>query len=227
LEIGGVMNLLVKVLVIVLGVALVPTTAVITAAAKQSSADGPNRVFSGGPLTSGELYSGAEPDWRFLSDVPTLELQLLNPPESRRIWVAEVRGKMYVWSGYMNSFFGKIWKTWPGQAVADGRAVVRIEGIRYERQLKRIQTGDVLDEIAAVISAKYPSQATRAVIDSGDLWVFEVAPRNESVAAAETIVEESALEIVEAMTEEVTEEVVKDTADAVTDEVVVLVGDQS
>jgi hypothetical protein len=217
------MNLLVKVLVIVLGVALVPTTAVITAAAKQSSADGPNRVFSGGPLTSGELYSGAEPDWRFLSDVPTLELQLLNPPESRRIWVAEVRGKMYVWSGYMNSFFGKIWKTWPGQAVADGRAVVRIEGIRYERQLKRIQTGDVLDEIAAVISAKYPSQATRAVIDSGDLWVFEVAPRNESVAAAETIVEESALEIVEAMTEEV----VKDTADAVTDEVVVLVGDQS
>ena len=210
-----------------LGVALVPTTAVITAAAKQSSADGPNRVFSGGPLTSGELYSGAEPDWRFLSDVPTLELQLLNPPESRRIWVAEVRGKMYVWSGYMNSFFGKIWKTWPGQAVADGRAVVRIEGIRYERQLKRIQTGDVLDEIAAVISAKYPSQATRAVIDSGDLWVFEVAPRNESVAAAETIVEESALEIVEAMTEEVTEEVVKDTADAVTDEVVVLVGDQS
>ena len=221
------MNLLVKVLVIVLGVALVPTTAVITAAAKQSSADGPNRVFSGGPLTSGELYSGAEPDWRFLSDVPTLELQLLNPPESRRIWVAEVRGKMYVWSGYMNSFFGKIWKTWPGQAVADGRAVVRIEGIRYERQLKRIQTGDVLDEIAAVISAKYPSQATRAVIDSGDLWVFEVAPRNESVAAAETIVEESALEIVEAMTEEVTEEVVKDTADAVTDEVAVLVGDQS
>ena len=221
------MNLLVKVLVIVLGVALVPTTAVITAAAKQSSADGPNRVFSGGPLTSGELYSGAEPDWRFLSDVPTLELQLLNPPESRRIWVAEVRGKMYVWSGYMNSFFGKIWKTWPGQAVADGRAVVRIEGIRYERQLKRIQTGDVLDEIAAVISAKYPSQATRAVIDSGDLWVFEVAPRNESVAAAETIVEESALEIIEAMTEEVTEEVVKDTADAVTDEVVVLVGDQS
>ena len=221
------MNLLVKILVIVLGVALVPTTAVITAAAKQSSADGPNRVFSGGPLTSGELYSGAEPDWRFLSDVPTLELQLLNPPESRRIWVAEVRGKMYVWSGYMNSFFGKIWKTWPGQAVADGRAVVRIEGIRYERQLKRIQTGDVLDEIAAVISAKYPSQATRAVIDSGDLWVFEVAPRNESVAAAETIVEESALEIVEAMTEEVTEEVVKDTADAVTDEVVVLVGDQS
>ena len=221
------MNLLVKILVIVLGVALVPTTAVITAAAKQSSADGPNRVFSGGPLTSGELYTGAEPDWRFLSDVPTLELQLLNPPESRRIWVAEVRGKMYVWSGYMNSYVGKIWKTWPGQAVADGRAVVRINGTRYERQLKRIQIGDVLDEIAAVISAKYPSQATRAVIDSGDLWVFEVAPRNESVAAAETIVEESALEIVEAMTEEVTEEVVKDTADAVTDEVVVLVGDQS
>ena len=98
--------------------------------------------------------------------------------------MAEVRGKMYVWSGYMNSFFGKIWKTWPGQAVADGRAVVRIDGIRYERQLKRIQSGDVLDEIAAAISAKYPSQATRAVIDSGDLWVFEVAPRNADISSA-------------------------------------------
>jgi hypothetical protein len=93
-----------------------------------------------------------------------------------------VEGKMYVWSGYMNSFFGKIWKTWPGQAVADGRAVVRIEGVRYERQLKRIQTGDVLDAIAATISAKYPSRATRAVIESGDLWIFEVAPRDPEVA---------------------------------------------
>ncbi len=188
------MSLFVKILVIVLGVALVPTTAVITAAAKQSSADGPNRVFSGGPLTSGELYTGAEPDWRFLSDVPTLELQLLNPPESRRIWVAEVRGKMYVWSGYMNSFFGKIWKTWPGQAVADGRAVVRIQGVRYERQLQRIQTGEILDEIAAVISAKYPSQATRAVIESGDLWIFEAAPRSAdepSVAAPVLLGEQS------------------------------------
>jgi hypothetical protein len=165
-----------------LGILLVPTAAVLTAAAKMSSADGPNRVFSGGPLVSGELYAGEEPDWGFLEQVPTVELQLLYPPESRRIWVAEVEGKMYVWSGYMNSFFGKIWKTWPGQAVADGRAVVRIEGVRYERQLKRIQTGDVLDAIAATISAKYPSRATRAVIESGDLWIFEVAPRDPEVA---------------------------------------------
>ena len=176
------MNILVKIVVIVLGILLVPTAAVLTAAAKMSSADGPNRVFSGGLLVSGELYAGAEPDWGFLEQVPTVELQLLNPPESRRIWVAEVEGKMYVWSGYMNSFFGKIWKTWPGQAVADGRAVVRIEGVRYERQLKRIQTGDVLDAIAATISAKYPSRATRAVIESGDLWIFEVAPRDPEVA---------------------------------------------
>jgi hypothetical protein len=59
-----------------------------------------------------------------------------------------------------------------------------MDGIRYERQLKRIQSGDVLDEIAAAISAKYPSQATRAVIDSGDLWVFEVAPRTADVSSA-------------------------------------------
>jgi hypothetical protein len=57
------------------------------------------------------------------------------------------------------------------------------------------------------------------VIDSGDLWVFEVAPRNESITAAEAVVEGSVLENVEAMTQGVTE--------GVTEEMVVVVGDQS
>lgn len=183
------MSILLKSLVLFGSILLVAATAVVTAAVKQSFADGPNRVFSGGPLTSGDLYNGEEPDWRFLDDVPTLELQLLTPPKSRRIWVAEVGGKMYVWSGYMNSFFGKIWKTWPRQAVADGRALVRINGVRYERQLTRIQDGDVLDDVAAAISAKYPSRATRAIIDSGDLWVFVVAARPDVAEIGEAVVE--------------------------------------
>ena len=73
---------------------------------------------------------------------------------------------------------GRLWKHWPIQAERDGRAVIRINGIRYERQLVRIQSGDILDGITAAITSKYPSQTTRAAVESGSAWLFEAAPRN-------------------------------------------------
>ncbi len=156
---------------------LIPVAAVVTAAAKQRFADGPNRVFSGGPLVSGALHSGPEPDWSFVRDVETVELQLLDPPRSRRIWVAEHGGRLYVWSGYMGTTVGRLWKRWPVQAERDGRAVIRIGGTRYERRLVRIESGEVLDGISHAIRDKYPSRVTRAAVEAGDSWVFEAAPR--------------------------------------------------
>ena len=164
--------------IVVLLLLLIPVTAVLTAAAKQRFADGPNRVFSGGRLEAGELHTGPEPDWSFVTSISTIELQLLDPPRSRRIWTAEYAGKLYVWSGYMGTAVGRVWKRWPVQAERDGRAVIRIDGIRYERQLVRIRSGDVLDGISAAITSKYPSQTTRAAVEAGDAWVFEAAPRN-------------------------------------------------
>ncbi len=73
---------------------------------------------------------------------------------------------------------GRIWKHWPAQAERDGRAVIRIDGTRYERQLVRIRSGDVLDGITAAITSKYPSQTTRAAVEAGNAWLFEAAPRN-------------------------------------------------
>ena len=163
--------------VIGLWLLLILATAIVTAAIKQRSADGPNRVFSGGALVTGDLYRGVEPDWRFVNDIETLELQLLNPEQSRRIWTASVDGKIYVWSGYMNSMVGKLWKSWPAQAEQDGRAVVRIDGVRYERQLVRITSGAGLEALTALLNEKYGSKSTPAAIDSGDLWMFEAAPR--------------------------------------------------
>jgi len=171
------MNALKKAGVIGLWLLLIITTAIVTAAVKQRSADGPNRVFSGGALVSGKLYSGVEPNWSFINDIDTLELQLLNPEQSRRIWTASVDGKIYVWSGYMNSMVGKLWKSWPAQAERDGRAIVRIDGVRYERQLVRIKSGAGLEALTSLLNEKYASTATPAAIDSGDLWMFEAAPR--------------------------------------------------
>ena len=94
---------IIRLTIVVFGLLLIPATAVVTAAVKQRFADGPNQVFSGGPLESGTIYVGQEPDWSLVRDVQTIELQLLDPPRSRRIWTAEYDGKIYVWSGYMLS----------------------------------------------------------------------------------------------------------------------------
>lgn len=176
------MTLLKRAGVICLWTLLVFVTAVGTAAIKQRFADGPNHVFSGGALVSGELHRGAEPDWAFVNETPTIELQLLDPVQSRRLWTASVDGKLFVWSGYMNSPVGKLWKSWPAQAERDGRAVMRIDGVRYERQLVRVQSGEGLQALTALINEKYSSRTSPEAIDSGDVWMFEAAPRTASGA---------------------------------------------
>jgi hypothetical protein len=172
------MNRVVRVAIVVGCLLSIPVAAVTTAAVKQRFADGPNRLFSGGPLVAGELHAGPEPDWSFVRDIPTIELQLLDPPRSRRIWTTEYDGRLYVWSGYMATTVGRWWKRWPVQAERDGRAVLRIDGKRYERRLVRIESGEILDGISAAIRDKYPSQVTRASVEAGGSWVFEAAPRN-------------------------------------------------
>ncbi len=172
------MSMVTRVLIVVGCLLSIPVAAVTTAAVKQRFADGPNRLFSGGPLVAGELHAGPEPDWSFVREIPTIELQLLDPPRSRRIWTTEHDGRLYVWSGYMGTAVGRLWKRWPVQAERDGRAVLRIEGKRYERRLVRIESGEILDGIAAAIRDKYPSQVTRASVEAGDSWVFEATPRD-------------------------------------------------
>ena len=172
------MKRLKNVVIILLCLLLIPVTAVSTAAVKQRFADGPNRVFSGGPLEAGELYSGAEPDWGFVNNIPTIEMQLIDPPTSRVIWTVEHNDKLYVWSGYMGTTIGRIWKQWPIQAERNGRALFRINGVRYERQLRRIQSGAELEGIASAITNKYPSRTTPAAIEQGDVWLFEAGPTN-------------------------------------------------
>ena len=134
-------------------------------------------VFFPGCLSVRGAHRGAEPDWSFVNETPTVELQLLDPVQSRRIWTASVDGKLYVWSGYMNSLVGKLWKSWPAQAERDGRAVMRIDGVRYERQLVRVQSGEGLQTLTALINEKYSSRTSPEAIDSGDVWMFEAAPR--------------------------------------------------
>ena len=58
----------------------------------------------------------------------------------------------------------------------NGHAVVRINGVRYERQMVRIEEGPELDGVAAVMASKYRAPVTRQAIESGSTWIFELAP---------------------------------------------------
>ena len=77
----------------------------------------------------------------------------------------------------MSTAVGRLWKRWPVQAERDGRAVLRIDGRRYERQLVRIESGPALEGITRSIRDKYTYDVSRATVEAGDTWVFEAAPR--------------------------------------------------
>ena len=167
-----------RVLLVIGVLVLIPVVAVGALLATSGYSDGPGAVFGGGPLVSGELVTGPEPDWSFVRDISTIELQLLEPPRSRLIWIAEHEGKIYVVSGYMNTRIGRLWKRWPAQAERDGRAMLRIAGKRYERTLVRLITEPVVEGVTAEFSRKYGAGMTPAAIESGQTWLFELAPRS-------------------------------------------------
>jgi hypothetical protein len=141
--------------------------------------DGPLGVVAGGPFRSGELVQGPEPDWSFLRDVREVQFQLLEPARSRTTWVLVHEGKAYIPSGYMTTWWGKIWKQWPHEAEKDPRIVLRVGGKLYERRLVRVQEGAAVAPLLAELSRKYTGG--RAVpedaVTSGYLWLFELAPR--------------------------------------------------
>ncbi len=143
--------------------------------------DGPMAIIPGGPLEAGELVGGPEPDWTFARDIPEMEFQLVEPPRSRTIWLEVHDKKLYVVSGYMNTTIGKLWKQWPAHALQDGRAVIRIDGKRYERQLVRIlDDRPVLEAIAAEVNRKYGAPLTADMAASGDVWFFALQPRSSA-----------------------------------------------
>lgn len=138
--------------------------------------DGPLGMIAGGPLVAGELVTGNEPDWQFVHDIPTVELQLMSPARSRTTWILELNGKIYVPCGSMNSATGRLWKQWPIEAERDGRALLRVDGKLYPRQLQRLQGGDLVAPLIAELARKYSAPITPAAFDSGYLWLFELAP---------------------------------------------------
>lgn len=152
---------------------------ILTLRMQAADGDGPSILFPGGKLVSGELHSGPDPDWSFTDDIPTIELQTDDPLSSRITFIMESDGKIYVPSGYMRSFLGNIWKDWAFEAdKPDSYGAVRINGVRYDRRLVRIKEGPDLDGVVAKMNEKYGQGPTREMIEAGDIWIYELAPKD-------------------------------------------------
>ncbi len=143
-------------------------------------ADGPLAIVAGGPFESGEVVTGPEPDWAFVRDTGEVEFQLLEPPRSRTTWIVEHGGKAYIPSGYMTTWWGRLWKQWPHEAEKDGRILLRVGDRIYERTLVRIHDGPEVAPVLAELSRKYAGGAEIPLeaVSSGSLWIFELAPRS-------------------------------------------------
>ncbi len=143
-------------------------------------ADGPLAIFAGGPFEHGTLATGAEPDWSFVRDIQEVEFQLLTPARSRTTWILDHEGKAYIPSGYMTTWWGRIWKQWPLEAEKDPRILLRIGDDLYARKLVRIQEGPMIPPLLAQLGQKYlnGSEVPPEAVTSGYLWLFELAPRD-------------------------------------------------
>jgi hypothetical protein len=142
---------------------------------------GPLAIIAVGPFETGELQPGGEePDWAFLREYPTIQFQLLDPARSRTTYIMEHDGRIFIPSRYMNTLRGKLWKHWPMEAEEDGRALLRVDGKLYERQLVRIQEPGIVSGVLAERSRKYGNSlaALQELVTSGDLWLFELQPRS-------------------------------------------------
>jgi hypothetical protein len=135
--------------------------------------DGPIGPFPGGPLAAGELVTGPDPDWSFAAEIPSIELQV-NPahPLSRTVWVLVDQNELFVPAALASR------KSWPSQAVADGRVVIRVDGKRYERQASRVTDPVRIDALRSALGRKYGM--TPSADGSDDTWFFRLAPRDSS-----------------------------------------------
>ena len=142
-------------------------------------ADGPLAIVAGGPFETGELVTGPEPDWSFVGEIGEVEFQLLEPARSRTTWILHHGGKAYIPSGYMTTWYGRIWKQWPHEAEKDPRILLRIGDRMWERKLVRVEAGPMIAPLLSQLGEKYlgGSEVPLDAVSSGYLWIFELAPR--------------------------------------------------
>ncbi len=131
--------------------------------------DGPIGLAPGGALVAGEIVSAPVGDWRFVTDVDTIELQLDGESSSRTTWILANEGRAFIPA----SLSFPPGKRWHKSADQNGAAWLRIAGQRYPVTLARVQDEAVRAQLSDVVGKKYGGGPPG---EGGD-WFFEVVSR--------------------------------------------------
>jgi hypothetical protein len=130
--------------------------------------DGPICPLAGGALIEGPLVTDETVDWeRVRGEAWMAELQLIEPPRSRTVGFVVVDGELYVPCFYPGL---SAWKQWPHEAVRDGRAILRLEGTRYARDLVRVTDPAVYEPVWEAMVEELGAPGRESV------WIFHLAP---------------------------------------------------
>ena len=185
------MKRVLKYLAIGLGGLVVAIIATVFIASRFS--DGPLGPVAGGSLRAGELVTAPVSDWSF-AEGKVVELELAASGRSRTTGSLVYENQFYipcdlgfVWrrlpSAAMRGIASILWavKHWHEDAARDGRAVVRIDGKRYEGRLVRVTDPELLAKLRAIMqekAAKYMhATLTDAPPDTEAIWFFRLDPR--------------------------------------------------
>lgn len=136
--------------------------------------DGPVGAIAGGPLAKGDWVATEGLDWAFTTDIDTIEFQLLEPPRSRTVWVIYHDGSAYIPCGLPHF---TLWKQWPHEAVADGRAVIRSGGKRYAVNLVKSEDSAERAAVLDLVEKKYGSAGPEDRDLTDLVWVFRLEAR--------------------------------------------------
>ncbi|HIM02990.1 MAG TPA: hypothetical protein EYG46_18590 [Myxococcales bacterium] len=136
--------------------------------------DGPVGAVAGGALTSGDWVETAGLDWSFAANVDTIEFQLLAPPRSRTVWIVYHDNSLFIPCALPNF---TLWKQWPHEALADGRAIIRIDGKRYAVNLVKTEDPGHLGAVLDLVGKKYGSTGPDDQDLSNLVWAFRLVPR--------------------------------------------------
>lgn len=134
--------------------------------------DGPLGPIPGGPLEAGAEVSGPVADWSFVKDIAEVELQLATQGSSRTTWILFHEGQAYV----PCSLGFPPGKSWHHDAVADGRAVLRIEGQRYPVTLTKLDDA-ATQQLGDVVRAEVTRKYGRPPPSDAGVWLFRIESR--------------------------------------------------
>lgn len=129
--------------------------------------DGPLvEMLPGGPFTTGEIVLDGPTDWSFLSDVMFVEFE--SDGRSRKSYIFTLDGEAYVGASLGFPPF----KTWHEKALENPDAVLRIDGKRYPRRLRKIDDPAIRARLKEQARSKYGGGPD----PTSDTWFFRLDP---------------------------------------------------